>query len=285
MSGNGLRRKGFDEVHELVLNAALEVFALRGYSKATTSEIARVAGTSEPLLFRHFGSKAGLYEAAVIRPFAAFLDSFTKAWVDRRDPHPVELPVYEFTSWTYRELRRHRSLALALFGALLHDDGPEIDSSTLRKLLDQCTAVIDYEARLRGWDHIDVPIATRLMLGMIVSAALFKEWSYEVPEQVDDQQVIDQVVTLVLRGVDSEGESRPSPARVADEEARGRAVITAPDQPSALAAASQWAARRGVDIESMTWAGTQLRLYYAQPDRSAPLSVDDHATKAAPEGT
>jgi AcrR family transcriptional regulator len=46
-----------------LLKVAKELFSARGYEHASTSAIARQAGTSESQLMKHFGSKAGLLEA------------------------------------------------------------------------------------------------------------------------------------------------------------------------------------------------------------------------------
>ena len=48
-----------------VLEAALELFSTTSYSSATTAEIARVAGISEPILYRHFASKRDLWLACL----------------------------------------------------------------------------------------------------------------------------------------------------------------------------------------------------------------------------
>jgi AcrR family transcriptional regulator len=48
-----------------VLDAALRVFGEGSYDGATTAEIARAAGVSEPILYRHFGSKRDLYCACL----------------------------------------------------------------------------------------------------------------------------------------------------------------------------------------------------------------------------
>lgn len=49
--------------HDRILRVAKTLFAKRGYEHASTSSIARQAGTSESQLMKHFGSKAGLLEA------------------------------------------------------------------------------------------------------------------------------------------------------------------------------------------------------------------------------
>src|SRR5439155_27255819 len=46
-----------------ILHVAKSLFAKRGYEHASTSSIARQAGTSESQLMKHFGSKAGVLEA------------------------------------------------------------------------------------------------------------------------------------------------------------------------------------------------------------------------------
>src|SRR5437868_13237700 len=48
-----------------IVDAALQVFGERSYGAATTAEIARAAGISEPILYRHFASKRDLYLAAI----------------------------------------------------------------------------------------------------------------------------------------------------------------------------------------------------------------------------
>ena len=51
------------EKQEKIINAALELFASEGYKPTSTSKIAKKAGVSEGLIFRHFGNKEGLLEA------------------------------------------------------------------------------------------------------------------------------------------------------------------------------------------------------------------------------
>ena len=50
---------------ELLLAAAQQLFAERGYDRVTTREIAEQAGVDATLIARYFGSKAGLYLAAL----------------------------------------------------------------------------------------------------------------------------------------------------------------------------------------------------------------------------
>ena len=51
------------EKQENIVNAALKLFAEEGFKSTSTSKVAREAGVSEGLIFRHFGNKEGLLQA------------------------------------------------------------------------------------------------------------------------------------------------------------------------------------------------------------------------------
>lgn len=51
------------EKQENILKAALVLFATQGYASTSTSKVAKEAGVSEGLIFRHFGNKEGLLHA------------------------------------------------------------------------------------------------------------------------------------------------------------------------------------------------------------------------------
>ena len=53
------------ERRQALVDTALRVFAEGSYRGTTTAEIAREAGVSEPILYRHFASKRDLYLACI----------------------------------------------------------------------------------------------------------------------------------------------------------------------------------------------------------------------------
>lgn len=58
----GIRMTG-DKRREVILATAVSLFSQRGFKGTTTKEIARAAGVSEAMVFRHFENKDALYEA------------------------------------------------------------------------------------------------------------------------------------------------------------------------------------------------------------------------------
>jgi TetR/AcrR family transcriptional regulator len=61
-----------DARRQAVLETACRVFVKKSYRGATTAEIAREAGISEPILYRHFGSKRDLYLACLDEAWRTF---------------------------------------------------------------------------------------------------------------------------------------------------------------------------------------------------------------------
>jgi len=67
------------ERRQAVLDTACRVFARSSYRGATTAEIAREAGITEPILYRHFGSKRDLYLACLDEAWRNFRDVAERA--------------------------------------------------------------------------------------------------------------------------------------------------------------------------------------------------------------
>jgi AcrR family transcriptional regulator len=72
-------RKSAGERRADVLEAARDVFAEHGLSGASTDEIARKAGISQPYLFRLFRTKKALFIAAIEQCFAETHETFAQA--------------------------------------------------------------------------------------------------------------------------------------------------------------------------------------------------------------
>ncbi|MDQ6787235.1 MAG: TetR/AcrR family transcriptional regulator [Acidobacteriota bacterium] len=56
-------RMSGDERRSQILLIAIKLFSQKGFSATTTKEIARLAGVSEAMVFRHFATKSELYHA------------------------------------------------------------------------------------------------------------------------------------------------------------------------------------------------------------------------------
>jgi AcrR family transcriptional regulator len=83
-------RKSQEERREEILDAALQSFATRGFHGASTEEIARAAGISQPYVFRLFGTKQELFKAVVSRCFRETLEMFQRAAEGKRGAEALD---------------------------------------------------------------------------------------------------------------------------------------------------------------------------------------------------
>jgi TetR/AcrR family transcriptional regulator len=111
-----------------VLDTACRVFARCSYRGATTAEIAREAGVTEPILYRHFESKQALYLACIDEAWRRVRKAWEEAVAAEPDPH----------AWTqamataFFEFRKQRSAVASLWLHALTESG---DDPELRKFL------------------------------------------------------------------------------------------------------------------------------------------------------
>jgi AcrR family transcriptional regulator len=115
-------RKSKEERREEILEAALDVFAERGYHGASTEEIARRAGISQPYIFRLFGTKKDLFIAVDMRCFRQTVEKFQRAAEGLRGQEALHA-----IGAAYRELLEHDPRYLrSQMAAYAACDDPEI---------------------------------------------------------------------------------------------------------------------------------------------------------------
>jgi AcrR family transcriptional regulator len=76
VSSTGQTRLPAAERRQTIVDAALRVFVGGSYRGSTTAEIAREAGVSEPILYRHFASKRDLYLGCLEAAWAGLRKAF-----------------------------------------------------------------------------------------------------------------------------------------------------------------------------------------------------------------
>jgi TetR/AcrR family transcriptional regulator len=107
-----------------VLDCACRVFSRGSYRGSTTAEIAREAGVSEPILYRHFASKRELYLACLEDAWTRLRESVERAIADSSDPAEWPLAIPK----AVQALRERRLLPTHLWIQALSEAGgdPEI---------------------------------------------------------------------------------------------------------------------------------------------------------------
>ena len=115
-------RKSKEVRREEILDAGLLEFAQRGLHGASTEDIARRAGISQPYVFRLFGTKKALFTAVVNRCFRQTQELFARAAEGKRGMEALEAMGQAYVE----RLRTDRTQLLAQMQAYAACDDPEI---------------------------------------------------------------------------------------------------------------------------------------------------------------
>jgi AcrR family transcriptional regulator len=68
-----------------LVDTAVRVFTAKRFASATADDTAAEAGMARSAVWRHFTDRADLFGAAVLQPFAEFLQNYTAAY-DIKNP-------------------------------------------------------------------------------------------------------------------------------------------------------------------------------------------------------
>jgi AcrR family transcriptional regulator len=123
-----VKRLSSDERRRQILVAALAVFGARGYEGATTDEVARAAGVSQPYVVRLFGSKENLFLATIEDALSRMLAGF-RAALAADDP---DVPEGKRIGQAYVDLLEVRGLHQTLANAYLMGSHPVIGPAARR---------------------------------------------------------------------------------------------------------------------------------------------------------
>lgn len=204
------RRRG--EPRRLLLDAARDLFDRKGYSGTPTREIAELAGVSETLIFRNFGTKAGLFREACVQPFIDAID--TEIERDRpRGERLTENDTRAFVASLYDVFRQHRVLAAMVFAADALVESEIAESGMIddvRAAIDRFVTFASDQARTAGLtiDPSRHDLAIRGHLAMVAGVATFGSW-YFGGRPPTREVVVDELTQWILLRYQHELDEEP----------------------------------------------------------------------------
>jgi len=195
------RRRRRGEPKRLLIEAAKDIFNRKGYSTASTREIAEQAAVSETLIYRNFKTKAGLFHEAMVRPFIDAID----AEIERTSrPRPAQLSqkdVRAFVERMYDVFQAHRALAAMVFAADALVESEVAESGMIddvRAAIDRFVEHASAEARAAGRaiEPAAHDLAIRGHMAMVAGVATFGSW-YLGRKRPSRKAVIDELTQWV----------------------------------------------------------------------------------------
>ena len=198
------QRLSSEERRKRIIDAALRLFAQKGYSGTRTREIAELAGISDTLLFQHFKTKEELYRTAVAELYSDCpLIPEVEDKMLKGDDHGV------FSTVALRVMKHlrqdRRIMRLSIFSALEGSHSNEVFlyvSEAILPLRQFLTRYIQQridEGMFRG---INAEIAARLFIETVYMCVTDQEVSLSGPPiPFPDEEVVDTLVTVFLHGL------------------------------------------------------------------------------------
>ena len=172
------RMKG-DARREQILQTAVSLFSQRGFKGTTTKEIARAAGVSEAMVFRHFENKDALYGAILdtkgcqdgVGRFPWEENETLRKAIEQKDDFAV------FYNIAFDALNKHQSdvgfMRLLFYSALEeHELADRFFHEFIERIYEFIGGYVEQRQRDGAFREMNPRIVVRAFLGMLIHHSL-----------------------------------------------------------------------------------------------------------------
>lgn len=193
----GRQRRGrhaIPRLREKILTSALELFAHNGFDKVTADELAAGARVGKGSVYRQFGSKEGLYAAAIVAGF-------------RELRNQIELVLEEERSFPDRITAIVRHVLSSVwdrgdFFVLMREPGAILPSAAARQYRRECKELsslicqVMKEGAEAGWIRSDLnfQLVAESILGMIRGVPRYRR------KEITIETAVRTIVVILLDG-------------------------------------------------------------------------------------
>jgi AcrR family transcriptional regulator len=206
---SGPRPSSWGGGRDRLLAAARAVFAEKGYERGGIREIAARAEVTDVMIYKHFGSKSALFEAATIEPFSSYVTGYIEEWTTRGPARRTPLEeAYDFLRGLYDVLHGEREILTAMISVRQFDPGFAAGSGRVEEAFDDALAryeqLIATETAKQGYPEFDAHMWARLIFGSVLSMAVHGDMlnNGEFPSP---ERAITELAELTVRAVTSGG--------------------------------------------------------------------------------
>ena len=194
------------ERRQAIVQAALSLFAEKGFRGVTTRELAAAVGVTEPVLYQHFKTKSELYRA-LVESQCHLPDTFDelRPFVEAGDDVGLFRALgLGILSWY---LDDSRFAKLLLHSALdRHELADLFYETQVSRFYQMIEAFIGNRIRQGAFHETDPALMARAFVGMIVHIGMIG--SVYAPDQPlgDRKVMVDQMVSVFLGGLNKAGQ-------------------------------------------------------------------------------
>jgi AcrR family transcriptional regulator len=193
-----------EDRRQQIIEAAMELFAQKGFRGTTTRDLAAHAGVNEAIIFRHFKTKEELYSAIIEHKAGEHRKTQLEELERLADANDDE-KFFQAVGSTF--LQRHEAdttfLRLLLFSAL---EGHQLSDMFASSMADRHPIANYIQRRIDqgAFRPVNPQLAARSLFGMFASFVLWQQiFGLGAKHPHDRDEVVQTFVSIFLNGVAS----------------------------------------------------------------------------------
>jgi len=194
--------KVVEDRREQIIDAAMRVFAEKGFGKATNKDIAREAGITPGLIYYYFESKEALLKAIIeTRSPVQVITSLSTQVLEL--PPQVFLRMMVLRVLSIVEGENFIRLIRMLLPEIVHDPGlASIATPFLKRALEFLGAYFEAQVEKGALRRTDGSLIAQIMMGAVIGFVLRRQVIGDrVALQYSHEQLADAICETVLQGV------------------------------------------------------------------------------------
>lgn len=201
-----LDQKKLTDKQQSILEAAIHLFAEKGYNGTTTSEIAKLAGVAEATIFKHYHTKKGLLLQLVIPAISKFASPFILNTLIEilEQEKPIEEILQDLIKDRTKLIEKNwKLIRIVIVESLFHPDLRQaLQENVFEHVVDTVCQKIDY---LKAIGKIRSDLPSRILIRGIISPLfgylLAKNVVTNVLSVGNEEEELKWTVELMLNGI------------------------------------------------------------------------------------
>jgi AcrR family transcriptional regulator len=196
---------------EEILEAAVRIFSEKGYSAATTSEIAKEAGIAEGTIFRYFKTKKDILNKVMVKLVEVLGERLittrlTKIFEENKHKDEKEILKILLKDRLETAVKYFDMIKVVLTEMQFHEDLREaFIKNVVTKGVEMLNQYFRTGAIKEVFRDIEPIILTRSLVGIVGMYVVQKQFVPEIVS-IDDDKQIDIMLDLFLNGLSKKGE-------------------------------------------------------------------------------
>lgn len=189
---------------EQIIDAALRVFARKGFTKATNKDIAQEAGITPGLIYYYFESKEALFQALLERRSPLRL-------LSSLPEQAPDMPVEPFMRFILRQMlafiegEQFVGLIRVVLPEIIHSDNLYL-SQTITEIFGRVIEIIStyFAAKVRSEElrPLDAELTAQLLISCLMGFVLRRQVIHDpLALTLTHEQIIDTVVETMMQGM------------------------------------------------------------------------------------